>query len=97
MHQFIPQTQVWDHNAYNECTQARRTGGEQKNNAQNYGTRVVGETQRQTDNGMACRQHTKTETQQQELWQVALIPLLGEITPEFILFLHRMPLFIHLR
>ena len=40
-------------NAYNDCTQARRTGGEQQNNAQNYGTLVVGETQRKTDNGQA--------------------------------------------
>ena len=44
------QMQVWDHYAYNECTQSSRTGGEQQNNAQNYGTWVVGETQRQTDN-----------------------------------------------
>ena len=36
----------------------------------------------QADNGLACRKHTKTGTQQQELWQVALIPLLKWITPD---------------
>ena len=43
-----------DHNAYKECTQASRTGGEQKNNVQNYGTLVVRETQRQNV-GLAAR------------------------------------------
>ena len=33
-----------NYNAYNACTQASRTGGEQQNNVQNYGTLVVEET-----------------------------------------------------
>ena len=55
------------------------------------------ETNLQRSERRSSRQNARTEMQPGVMAGGALIPLSGGITPESLLFLHRMPLFIHLR
>ena len=77
-------TQFWNRNAYNECMQAGRRNARRDRLTMGRQSEINWQREEWRPGRHAGRSYG------------ALIPLLGGITPELLLFLHRMPLFIHL-